>query len=99
MVDFTINTQTKMFDNKLIWVERNGPLPENEYLRIIAKINNLDAWNQLKNVNFGSTILNSQGEWIVTATIIRNQLEIIYNQPFVITMEISQKIEPVSCQS
>ncbi|HEV8052600.1 MAG TPA: hypothetical protein VGP47_08895 [Parachlamydiaceae bacterium] len=87
-----ISAKQSLIDNQLIWEERKGPIPENMSLRIIAKINNLDAWNQLEAVKFGTTIQTSQREWIVTASITRSQLKTLCDQPFVITIELGRKI-------
>lgn len=81
-------------DPRKTWNDRNGVDSKNEIVEVIARINNLEAWHQLKAVNFRSTIPQPPGEWNVTAQISSDQLDFIRKLTFVISLEWGRLITP-----
>ena len=78
-----------------------NPFEENKnpdkMVPIIAKINNLQAWRDLKSIRrFGSEIsIPDKNEWFVTGHATMKDLESIVQQPFVLELEAGQTIKRV----
>lgn len=65
-----------------------------ETFRVGFKINDLEAWKQLQDINFGSIIPFSDSKWLVTAQVNNSQFEKIRRLPFVESVEHGRMLSP-----
>lgn len=90
MNDFTYNCASSSDSREL--KKENTSSSSDEYLRIIAKINDLEAWHHLEAVNFGTESTLPGHQWIVTAQVLATHIPSIRNQPFVISLETGHRV-------
>ena len=77
------------------WTRRVAPIREEDQIPIFAKISNLEAWQQLQNVQHGINIAIDQEHWIVTARIPLNHFEELNGLPFVSHLKVTRAVYPL----
>jgi hypothetical protein len=103
-VSFNPNPNNLHEDPRSVWKGRNSEpakpsTSEDELLRVMVKVNDLEAWQQLKDIHSGSIISFAPGEWIVTAQMTNNQLNTIRSKPFVVSLEQGRMVGPTGADS
>ncbi len=64
---------------------------------VIAKVTDLESWEQLSEVRVGGTIgvQDDNGSWIVTGRLPISRVENVRRQPFVTSLKAAQPLQPV----